>query len=310
MPIANAGRGALVRKVDYVNSMNKREWLNTIDEGSGENDKHQKRLRTTRKQRRRCSEIDIENSFIRTDQKQGQDEKNTNRKKSGGLSLWEALANHDSSVMASADIQHNHVLNETVQDCCNSDLSLPGEIFLRELISNESNALDKIRYEPLTDPTKLVSCKELDIHINPDKDNKQLNIVDTGIGMTKGDMVNSISTIARSGARAIIEALQSGVDISMIGQFGYIWESSAGRNFTVRHDTTGERLSCGTKITLWLKEDQLEEYLEEREIKDIREREMSDDETESDEAEKKEEDKMNVDEQAEKDDEEKPENYE
>ncbi|KAI0986779.1 hypothetical protein GJ496_008495 [Pomphorhynchus laevis] len=122
-----------------------------------------------------------------------------------------------------------------------------------------------------------------------------------------------------------MEALQSGADISMIGQFV---ESSADRNFTVRHDTTDERLGRGTKITLWLKEHQLQEYLEEREIKDIvkkhsqpiqypimlvmqkeREREMSDDEAEPDEAEKKEEDKMNVDEQAEKDDEEKPDNY-
>ncbi|KAI0981501.1 hypothetical protein GJ496_000961 [Pomphorhynchus laevis] len=96
----------------------------------------------------------------------------------------------------------------------------------------------------------------------------------------------------------------------------------------VRQDNTGERLGRGTKITLWLKEDQLGKYLEEREIKDIvkkhsqsiqypimlvtqkeREREMSDDEAEPDEAEK-EEDKMNVDEQAEKDDEENPENYE
>ncbi|KAI0990269.1 hypothetical protein GJ496_002517 [Pomphorhynchus laevis] len=216
---------------------------------------------------------------------------------------------------------------------------------MRELISNGYEALDKIRYEPLTDRTKLDSCKELDIHIIPDKDNMQLHIIDTGIGMTKGDMVNNLGTIARSGTRAIIEAIQSGADISMIGQFAvffysayliadrvtvvskhnnneqYNWESSAGRNFTMLQDTTGERLGRGTKITLWLTEEQLEEYIEVREMKDIvkkhsqfiqypimlvmqkeREREISDYEDELDETEKKEEDKMNVDEQAEKDD--------
>ncbi|KAI0987483.1 hypothetical protein GJ496_007522 [Pomphorhynchus laevis] len=149
---------------------------------------------------------------------------------------------------------------------------------MRELISNGSDALDKIRYKHLTDPTKLDSCNELDIHIISDKDNKQLHVIDTSIGMTKGDMVNNLGTIARSGTQANIEALQSGADISMIGQFGvcfysayliadrvtvvsehnddkqYIWESSAGRNFMVRQDTTGERLDRGTKITLWLKE--------------------------------------------------------
>ncbi|KAI0985375.1 hypothetical protein GJ496_008842 [Pomphorhynchus laevis] len=302
MPIANAGRGALVRKVDYVDSINKREWLNTIEE-CGREDKHQKRLRTTRKQRRRCSEIDIENSSIRTDQKQGQDEKNTNRKKSGGFSLWEAAANHDFSIMSSADIQHNHVPNEIVQDDGVTQTSafqaeiaqlisliitmfyLNKEIFLRELILHESYALDEIRYETLTNATKLDCCKELDIHIIPDKDNKQLHIIDTNIGMNKSDVLSNLGTIARSETRAIMEALQSGSDIRMIGQFGlcfysayliadrvtvvskhnndkqYIWESSKGRNFTVRQDTTGERLGCGTKITLWLNNSQFDEYL-------------------------------------------------
>jgi heat shock protein beta len=154
------------------------------------------------------------------------------------------------------------------------------DIFLRELISNGSDALDKIRFMAVSDEAALASKKELEIKISFDKDARTLTITDSGIGMTKADLVANLGTVAKSGTTNFVEALSGdGADLSLIGQFGvgfysvylvadkvrvasknnaddqYIWESTADSSFSIAKDPRGDTLGRGSEITLFLKED-------------------------------------------------------
>ncbi|CAK9255847.1 unnamed protein product [Sphagnum jensenii] len=169
------------------------------------------------------------------------------------------------------------------------------DVFLRELISNASDALDKIRFLSLTDKTVLGERNdaELDIHIKLDKVNNILTIRDRGVGMTKEDLIKNLGTIAKSGTSAFLEQVQQGGDLNLIGQFGvgfysvylvadyveviskhnddkqYIWESKADGKFAVIEDTENEPLGRGTEIRIHLKKDASELYAEETKLREL-----------------------------------------
>lgn len=170
------------------------------------------------------------------------------------------------------------------------------EIFLRELISNASDALDKIRLLSLTDPEVTKANEDMSIRIKADRENKLLHIIDTGVGMTKQDLMNNLGTIARSGTSEFLSKLMDSATNSdqqqdLIGQFGvgfysaflvadrvvvttknnddvqYIWESDSG-SFTITKDPRGDTLKRGTQITLYMKDEAMD-FLEPDTLKNL-----------------------------------------
>ena len=165
------------------------------------------------------------------------------------------------------------------------------DIFLREIVSNASDAIDKIRHLGLKDSSQLDSGKDFYVHITVDKTNNVFMIEDSGIGMTKTDLINNLGTIAKSGTKGFMEAIDSGTDLSMIGQFGvgfysaflvadkvevitkhndddcYMWQSAAGGSFNIIKIEDSD-MKRGTKIILHMKDDQ-KEYLDDNKVKGL-----------------------------------------
>merc|ERR1712194_19040 len=166
------------------------------------------------------------------------------------------------------------------------------QVFLRELVSNAADALEKARFHSVQDESFLGDTQDLEIKIEHDPDGKTITITDTGVGMSKADLINNLGTVAKSGTTNFLEAMAEGGDANLIGQFGvgfysaflvadkvtvtskcnedpvqHVWESSADASFTVVEDPRGNTLGRGSRVTLHLKED-AHDYLAEDKLKD------------------------------------------
>merc|ERR1712213_76709 len=207
-----------------------------------------------------------------------------------GLSVAEVKQLRDSAEKHAFQAEVNRMMKLII-----NSLYRNKEVYLRELISNASDALDKIRLLSLTDKSVLAATEELSIKIKADKENHVLHITDTGVGMTKADLINNLGTIAKSGTAAFLSKLQDASSANemsdLIGQFGvgfysaflvadkvvvtskhnddkqYIWESDA-NSYSVVEDPRGNTLKRGTQISLYLKEES-RDFLEQDTVRDL-----------------------------------------
>jgi len=207
--------------------------------------------------------------------------------------LVDGFTDEDRSKME--DSQEKHEFQAEVSrlmDIIINSLYTDKQVFLRELISNAADALEKARFHSVQDDSFLGETQDLEIKVEHDADAKTISIVDTGVGMSKADLINNLGTVAKSGTTNFLEAMADGADANLIGQFGvgfysaflvadkvsvtskcnddpvqHVWESSADASFTVVEDPRGNTLGRGSRVTLHLKED-AHDYLSEDKLKE------------------------------------------
>ena len=197
----------------------------------------------------------------------------------------QAVSENKESFSFNADVSR-------LMDIIINSLYTKKEVFIRELISNASDALDKVRFIAVSDPDYLGDTPDLEIMIDFDYDAKTISITDTGVGMSKAELIKNLGTVAKSGTTAFLEAMGQGENMSLIGQFGvgfysaflvankvtvtskanddeqHVWVSTADSKFFMTKDPRGNTLGRGTRVTLHLKDDAVE-FVEQEKIKNL-----------------------------------------
>merc|ERR1712038_2217047 len=205
----------------------------------------------------------------------------------------DGFSESDRAKMAESSEKHEFQAEvNRLMDIIINSLYTDKQVFLRELVSNAADALEKARFHSVQDDGFLGETKDLEVKIEHDADAKTISITDTGIGMSKADLINNLGTVAKSGTTNFLEAMAEGGDANLIGQFGvgfysaflvadkvtvtskcnddpvqHVWESSADASFTVVDDPRGNTLGRGSRVTLHLKED-AHDYLSEDKLKE------------------------------------------
>ncbi|CDU20743.1 hypothetical protein YYC_01540 [Plasmodium yoelii 17X] len=222
------------------------------------------------------------NNVLCHDDQSKVDGENENSPKGNVKRDVDMISEIDENEKPTSGIENHQYQSEVTRllDIIINSLYTQKDVFMRELISNAADALEKIRFLSLSDESILKDEKKLEIRISANKDKNILSITDTGVGMTKDDLINNLGTIAKSGTSNFLETIsKSGGDMSLIGQFGvgfysaflvadkvivytknnndeqYIWESTADAKFSIYKDPRGATLKRGTRISLHLKED-------------------------------------------------------